>query len=73
MRSKQVAQGFIHLGLENPQELRLYNILGQSGPLPDYLCGEKVFPYIKSELPLFDFMSAISCPTVMHHLAACSQ
>lgn len=43
MKSDQVAQGFIHLGLENPQGWRLPNLSGQPHPLPGCSHGEFLF------------------------------
>lgn len=71
MRSNQVAQDFIQLGLKNLQRLRLCSLFGQSVQLPDYPHGENDVSYIKLVLPLFA-LSALSCPPVIHHLDALS-
>lgn len=57
MSSDQVAQGFIHWGLENLQGWRWYSVSGQ--PVPLLEC-EKILPHIQSELLLFQFMPIIS-------------
>lgn len=43
MKSDQVAPGFIHLGLENPQGWRPPNLSGQPDPLPGCSRGKFLF------------------------------
>lgn len=50
MRSDQVAQGFIQLGLEHLSGWRLHNLSGQLDPIVYYPKGGKAFPYIMRQI-----------------------
>lgn len=65
MSSDQVAQGFIHWGLENLQGRRWYIFSGQSVPL---LKCETVLPHIQFEALFFQVLPVVSyTPTVLRH------
>lgn len=62
VRSDQVAQDFIQLGLENLQGRRLDSLSGQPIPLFECPHGERICPYILSETLAFYFVPIASRP-----------
>lgn len=64
---QQIAQVHVQTVFEHVQGWRLYDIPGQSGPVPGHPHSEKVFLDVQREPPEFQHVPIASGPVTGHH------